>query len=184
MSGPLSGVRILDLTIWMQGYGTSMVGDMGAEVIKIENLPKGDPVRGIQEIRTGFDYGDSAINPLLQVTARSKKSLALNLGLPGAREIVYRLARESDVFASNLRLRSLTQWGLDYPSLKAVNPRLIYVRDSGWGAGGPDKDAPGMDIAVQARGGIMSMMVTGEDAPPPPGVVTGLADKFGALHFP
>jgi len=183
MSGPLSGVRILDLTIWMQGYGTSMLADMGAEVIKIENLPKGDPVRGIQEIRTGFDYGDSAINPLLQVTARSKKSLALNLGLPGAREIVYRLARESDVFASNLRLRSLTQWGLDYPSLKAVNPRLIYVRDSGWGAEGPDKDAPGMDIAVQARGGIMSMMVTGEDAPPPPGGVTGLADKFGALQF-
>lgn len=183
MSGPLAGVRILDLTIWMQSFGTSMLGDMGAEVIKIESFPKGDPVRGMQELRIGFDYAESPVNPLLQVTSRSKKSIAVDLHQPGARDVVYRLARECDVFASNLRSRSLNQWGLDFPSLKAANPRIIYVLDSGWGAKGPDKDAAGMDIAVQARGGVMSMMVTGEDAPPPPCAVSGLADKVGALQL-
>lgn len=183
MSGPLEGVRILDLTIWMQSFGVAMLGDMGAEVIKLEDFPKGDPVRGLQELRTGFDLGDTPVNPVLQVTSRSKKSVAINLRQPAAREVVYRLARECDVFVSNLRPRSLAKMGLTYAAMQAANPRIIYVIDSGWGAKGPDKDFPGMDIAVQARGGAMSMMVTGEDAPPPPAGLSGLADKVGAQQL-
>jgi crotonobetainyl-CoA:carnitine CoA-transferase CaiB-like acyl-CoA transferase len=183
MGGPLDGVRILDLTVWLQSLGTSMLGDMGAEVIKLEDFPQGDPARGLQELRTGFDIGESPVNPLIQVTSRSKKSIAINLRLPGALDIVCRLAKGCDVFVSNLRPRSLNKWGLNYPALKAANPRIIYVMDSAWGANGPDKDLPGMDLAVQARGGIMGMMVTEENAPPPPWAVSGLADKVGALQL-
>ncbi|MSQ33383.1 MAG: CoA transferase [Dehalococcoidia bacterium] len=171
---PLEGVRVLDMTIWQQGpVATMMLGDLGAEVIKIEEPRSGDPGRYLRSATTGTDY---PLCVYFEANNRNKKSLAINLRLAPGREALYRLVAGADVFVSNYRTTTLQQMGLDYPSLRALNPRLVYAQATGFGLAGPDKDRPAFDIAAQARGGMLS--ISGHGPPGPIGA--GMADQYGA----
>jgi len=156
--GPLSGVRVLDLTQFLSGpFGTQILGDLGAEIIKVE-APQGELSRSVPPY---FVEGDSAY--YLSVN-RNKKSVVIDLKTQQGAEIVRDLALQCDMLIENNRPGVLARLGLDYETMKAVNPRLIYCSISGFGQSGPDKDLPAYDMIVQAMSGGMSLTgVAGED---------------------
>src|SRR2546426_4579485 len=142
MDAPLKGIRVVDWTIWQQGpVATTMLADMGAEVIKIEERDKGDPGRGIIAVAGGAT-GKMGRNFYFEANNRHKKSITLDLKNPQAREIVYKLAAVSDVFVQNFRKGVAGRLGLDYAALSKANPRLIYASASGYGPDGPDSAEP------------------------------------------
>jgi crotonobetainyl-CoA:carnitine CoA-transferase CaiB-like acyl-CoA transferase len=154
MSLPLAGVKVLDLTIFMAGPYCSMVlGDLGAEVVKIETFPDGDNARRFDPQVNGESYCFAMMN-------RNKKSLALDLKQPAGREVFLRLAAQADIVLENFRPGVTRKLGIDYDSLKAVNPALIYASMSGFGQTGPYSSKGGFDIIAQGMSGIMTM--TGE----------------------
>lgn len=179
---PLEGTKIVDFTIWLQSFGVAMLGDMGADVWKVEELPDGDPLRNTANLRTLQYKPLPKVNFRFETTCRNKRSVAVDVKSEEGKELIRRLAAQADVFVSNRRRAALEKWGLGYERLSALNPRLIYAIDSGWGPKGPDRDLPGMDMAVQARGGLMSQMGDAGTPPPAWGVPT-LADKVGALQL-
>lgn len=174
---PLEGVRVLDLTVLINGpLGTALLGDMGAEVIKIEDLPSGDPARAHRLDGLPLPH---PINYLIELQSRNKKSLGLDMRQEGASEVLHRLVRQVDVFVSNLRENSLKRWRIDYDTLREFNPRLIYAIATGYGGVGPDADQPSQDYAAMARSGLLS--VIGEpDQPPPPLGMVAIGDHMGA----
>jgi CoA:oxalate CoA-transferase len=179
MSGPLDGIRIVDWTIWQQGpVATQMLADLGAEVIKIEERERGDPGRGITAV-AGSSTVKSGRNYYFEANNKHKKSIALNLKQPEAREIVHRLAARSDVFVQNFRKGVAQRLGLGYAELAALNPRIIYASASGYGPEGPDSGEPSFDYLGQARSGIMNAIGTGSTAPTY--VYGGIADQMGAI---
>ncbi len=179
MKGPLTGIRIIDWTIWQQGpVATQMLADLGAEVIKIEERDKGDPGRGIVAV-AGASTGKSGRNFYFEANNKHKQSIALDLKRPEAREIVYRLAAKSDVFVQNFRKGVAARLGLGYPAMRAHNDRLIYASASGYGPEGPDSGEPSFDYLGQARSGIMN--ATGVDGSPPNYIFGGIADQMGAV---
>jgi crotonobetainyl-CoA:carnitine CoA-transferase CaiB-like acyl-CoA transferase len=179
MSGPLDGIRIIDWTIWQQGpVATQMLADLGAEVIKIEERERGDPGRGITAV-AGSATVKSGRNYYFEANNKHKKSIALNLKQPEAREIVHRLARHSDVFVQNFRKGVAQRLGLGYADLCALNPRIIYASASGYGPEGPDSGEPSFDYLGQARSGIMNAIGSGSTAPTY--VYGGIADQMGAI---
>jgi crotonobetainyl-CoA:carnitine CoA-transferase CaiB-like acyl-CoA transferase len=174
MTFPLAGIRVLDMTIWQQGtYSTAMLADMGADVIKIEGPSSPDPGRGLTS------DGRTPLGAYFHSHNRSKRAICVELTHPDGREVLHRLAKDADVFVSNMRRRALVKLGADYETLSKINPRLIYGRASGYGPNGPDADLGSMDIMAQARGGIMS--VTGEPDGWPKPVGVPFADHVGAL---
>ena len=178
MAMPLDGIRVIDWTIWQQGpVCSSMLGDMGAEVIKIEDRESGDPGRGIVRM-SGIDVG-SRPNFYFEANNRNKKSLTLDLRQPEAREIVYGLVAISDVFVQNFRKGVAGRLGLDYATLREHNPRLVYASATGYGPEGPDSGEPSFDYLGLARSGIM--MAAGEPDMPPVCVAGGIADQMGAI---
>jgi crotonobetainyl-CoA:carnitine CoA-transferase CaiB-like acyl-CoA transferase len=178
MTMPLEGIRVLDWTIWQQGpVSTTMLGDLGAEVIKIEEREKGDPGRGILQM-SGVDLSDRP-NFYFEANNRNKKSLTLDLNKPEAREIVYGLAAKSDVFVQNFRKGVAARLGLDYATVRAHNDKLIYASASGYGPEGPDSGEPSFDHLGLARSGIM--LATGEPDMPPLAIAGGIADQMGAI---
>ncbi len=179
MSGPLDGIRIIDWTIWQQGpVATQMLADLGAEVIKIEERERGDPGRGITAV-AGSGTVKGGRNYYFEANNKHKKSIALNLKQPEAREIVHRLAARSDVFVQNFRKGVAQRLGLGYADLAAHNPRIIYASASGYGPEGPDSGEPSFDYLGQARSGIMNAIGTGSTAPTY--VYGGIADQMGAI---
>jgi len=179
VNAPLTGIRIIDWTIWQQGpVATQMLADLGAEVIKIEERERGDPGRGIFAIAGGATQKGSR-NFYFEANNKHKKSITLDLKLPEAREIVYRLAARSDVFVQNFRKGVAARLKLDYESLKTLNPRLIYASASGYGPAGPDSGEPSFDYLGQARSGIMN--ANGADGLPPVYLLGGIADQMGAI---
>jgi crotonobetainyl-CoA:carnitine CoA-transferase CaiB-like acyl-CoA transferase len=158
-SPPLAGVRVVDLSqIGAGPYGTSMLGDMGADVIKVEPL-SGESFRFIDNI---FDVGDSAY---FYGVNRSKRSLTLDLRHPESADLVRRLAEQADVVVVAFRPDTVERLGIGYERLSVYNDQLIYCQISAFGEDGPRAHQPGMDILGQAIGGIMGM--TGErDGPP------------------
>jgi len=179
MSGPLDGIRIIDWTIWQQGpVATQMLADLGAEVIKIEERERGDPGRGITAV-AGSSTVKGGRNYYFEANNKHKKSIALNLKQPEAREIVHRLAARSDVFVQNFRKGVAQRLGLGYADLAALNPRIIYASASGYGPEGPDSGEPSFDYLGQARSGIMNALGTGSTAPTY--VYGGIADQMGAI---
>jgi crotonobetainyl-CoA:carnitine CoA-transferase CaiB-like acyl-CoA transferase len=179
MSGPLDGIRIIDWTIWQQGpVATQMLADLGAEVIKIEERERGDPGRGITAV-AGSSTVKSGRNYYFEANNKHKKSIALNLKQPEAREIVHRLAARSDVFVQNFRKGVAQRLGLGYAELATLNPRIIYASASGYGPEGPDSGEPSFDYLGQARSGIMNAIGTGSTAPSY--VYGGIADQMGAI---
>jgi len=179
MSAPLTGIRIIDWTIWQQGpVATQMLADLGAEVIKIEERERGDPGRGIVAV-SGGPTGKGGRNFYFEANNKHKQSITLDLKRPEAREIVYRLAAKSDVFVQNFRKGVAARLGLGYAALKAHNPMLIYASSSGYGPEGPDSAEPSFDYLGQARSGIMN--ATGADSEEPIYIYGGVADQMGAI---
>jgi len=179
MKGPLTGIRIIDWTIWQQGpVATQMLADLGAEVIKIEERDKGDPGRGIVAV-AGVSTGKSGRNYYFEANNKHKQSIALDLKRAEAREIVYRLAAKSDVFVQNFRKGVAARLGLGYPDLRAHNDRLIYASASGYGPLGPDSGEPSFDYLGQARSGIMN--AAGIEGDTPTYIHGGIADQMGAV---
>jgi crotonobetainyl-CoA:carnitine CoA-transferase CaiB-like acyl-CoA transferase len=178
MPMPLEGVRVIDWTIWQQGPVASvMLGDLGAEVIKIEERVGGDPGRGMLKL-SGVDLRDRP-NFYFEANNRNKKSIALDLKKPAGREIIHKLVEHSDVFVQNFRKGVPARLGLDAATLRAINPKLIYASASGYGPEGPESGAPSFDYMAQARSGIM--LAVGEPDMPPLAIAGGLADQMGAI---
>ena len=172
--GPLAGVTILDLTSVLMGpYTTQIFADLGADVIKIES-PDGDTTRGLPPV---IDKGRGGM--FLNIN-RGKRSLALDLKLPSARDVVIRLARNSDVFIHSMRAAAIGRLGLGYPALKSANDKIIYANMYGFGRGGPYSDYPAYDDIVQAASGLASLQgrLTGGD---PGYVASAVADKVAGL---
>ncbi len=168
--GPLSGVRVLDITHVMAGSFCGMVlADMGADVVKIEKVDGGDTMRA--PARPGFSpFG--AVN-------RNKRSLAIDLAAPDGAAAVRRIARTADVVVENYRHGALPKLGLGYDDLAAENPALIYCSISGFGATGPYATRGGFDLVAQGMSGIMSF--TGEPGRPPVKVGVPIADLNAGL---
>jgi crotonobetainyl-CoA:carnitine CoA-transferase CaiB-like acyl-CoA transferase len=164
-SGPLQGIRVVEMGIWVAGPATAAVlGDWGADVIKIENPAGGDPVRGMLALGIPVEL---PVNPTVELDNRNKRSVAINVHTPAGREAVRRMLRTADVFVTNLRAAALQRAGLSYADVRSENPRLIYAVISGYGARGPEKDRAAYDYAAfWARAGAMASL--GEpDCPPP-----------------
>lgn len=155
MGLPLSDIRILDLSLIMAGpYCTLILGDLGAEVIKIERPGEGEGARGVPPY---FFEGESAYFIAMN---RNKKSMTLDLKSKKGKEIFYELAKKSDVVIDNFRPGVVKKLGVDFDTLKEMNSRIICCSISGYGETGPFNDRPAFDLIIQARGGIMSY--TGE----------------------
>lgn len=178
---PLAGIRVIGLEQYMSGpYCTMMLADAGAEVIKIERPGKGDPRRSIPPYaeRDGNKkaFGFMAYN-------RNKKSLALNVQSESGREILRKLAAVSDVVVENLRPGSMAKIGLDFESLRTVNPRLVYAMISGFGRlPGFQTDysnRPAFDIVAEAMSGVMNLI--GFEDKPPTYTLYGLADVYSGV---
>ncbi|MDD9854438.1 MAG: CoA transferase [Deltaproteobacteria bacterium] len=173
---PLDGIRVLDWTIWQQGpICSAMLGDLGAEVIKIEQRGTGDPGRWLAAAGGAAHAGD--LNWYFEANNRNKQSIALDLKKPEARQVVLELAERSDVFVQNFRKGVAARLGLDYASLRARNQRLIYASATGYGPDGPESGAPSFDHLGLARSGIMN--AAGEPDMPPLGIAGGVADQMG-----
>ena len=173
LSDVLSGVTVLDLSRNLAGpYCTMLLGDLGAEVVKVESL-SGDDTRRWRPPA----WGDESATFL--ACNRNKRSLALDLDAEGGRDIVTRLALDADVVVSSFRPGSLAKRGLDYESLVSVNPGLVYCSISAYGSRGPKQDLPGYDPVLQAESGIMS--VTGHRDGPPARLGVGAIDLGTAL---
>ena len=139
----LEGLRVIEHATYMAAPGAgSILADWGAEVIKIEP-PGGDPIRGFFST-IGTDYQD---NPVFDFDNRGKKSIIINTAEPDGQALVRELAETADVFLTNVRPGGLERAALDYPSLAAVNPKLVYCSLTGYGLTGPDRDRPGFDVA-------------------------------------
>ncbi len=157
---PLAGVRVLDLTRFVSGaYCTMVLDALGADVVKVEGLPGGDPYRSQGAVTVG------AQSALFASLNTGKRSLAVDLAAAGGRELVATLAAASDVFVQNARPGSLDRAGLGPGVLQARNPRLVYASVSGFGQSGPDAARGGFDLILQAASGLMA--VTGSEASGP-----------------
>jgi len=177
MAGPLDGIKVVELTQWQQGPVAGMrLGDLGAEVIKIEP-PTGDPARGIMRI-SGTEVAKMR-NYYFEGNNRNKRSMVLNLRTEKGKEVFFKMIGQSDVFLTNLRLDVPDKLGIGYEVLKEINPRLIYAHASGWGRNGPDVNLYSYDYTGIARGGLM--MMAGERDTPPGMLSGGLGDEMGGL---
>ncbi len=172
--GPLDGIRVLDLTRVLAGpYCTMFLGDLGAEVVKVEQPGVGDDTRGWGPPFTG---GESAY---FLCVNRNKKSITVDLKSKEGVALLRRLAERADVLIENFRPGAMEQFGLGEKNLRATNPRLIYASLSGFGADGPMSDAPGYDLIVQAWGGLMS--ITGQADGEPSKVGVAIIDLVAGL---
>lgn len=179
MSGPLDGMRVIDLTWLLSGpYATMILCDLGAEVIKIERPGTGDIARGNGPFIDGISSYFLSLN-------RGKKSVGLNLASEEGKEIFLRLVEKADVVVENFVPGVMKKLGLNYEVVKERNPRIIYAAISGYGQNGPYATKSALDVIIQAAGGIMS--ITGEPGGPPvrPGASLGdiIAGLFAAISI-
>ncbi|UCH54038.1 MAG: CoA transferase [Pseudomonadota bacterium] len=174
MASALEGLLVLDLSRHLAGpYCGMMLGDLGAEVIKIERPGGGDETR---QWGPPFVGGESAY---YLCTNRNKKSVTLNLKSARGIELARALARSADVIIENFGAGGAERLGLGFETLRATNPRLVYCSITGFGQTGPDRELGGYDLLIQARGGLMS--ITGEPDGPPLKVGAALIDVFAGL---
>jgi formyl-CoA transferase len=159
MSGPLAGIRVIDVTIAVLGpVATQILGDMGAEVIKVET-PEGDPMRQIGPAR---NPGMAAYFLNLN---RNKKSLVLDLKRPAAQAAMHRLAATADVFVHNMRPGAATRLGIDYPAISAANPRIVYAWASGYRPDSAYRDRAAFDDVIQGESGLAALNKGTDGAP-------------------
>jgi formyl-CoA transferase/CoA:oxalate CoA-transferase len=170
----LEGTRVLDFTRHMAGpYATLLLGDFGADVVKVESMPDGDPAR---HIGTAFISGESGV---FLHWNRSKRSIAIDMRRPESAEILRRLVAGADVLAENFRPGVADGMGIGYARVSQANPRLVYLSISAFGPEGPIAQYPGTDPVVQAMSGVVSL--TGEADGPPVLVGLPIADFSSAM---
>lgn len=186
MTGALGGLRVLDLSRVLAGpWASQVLGDLGAEVIKIERPGGGDETRAwgppYLRDREGKETTESAY---FLSANRNKKSVCIDLANPAGQALIRRIAEQSDILLENFKVGGLKQYGLDYESLKAVNPRLIYCSITGFGQTGPYAPRPGYDFLVQGMGGLMSITGRrqGEPGAGPQKVGVALTDVLTGLY--
>ena len=171
---PLSGIRVLDLSRVLAGpYCTMVLGDLGADVIKVE-YPEGDETSG-----WGLPFAAGERAYYLCVN-RNKRSIVLDFKTKDGRRVLHELVRSRDVLVENFRPGTLARYSLDYDSIFAINPHLIYCSITGFGHTGPLRDKPGYDFMIQAMGGLMS--ITGEPDGEPMKVGVAVADLFAGQN--
>ena len=172
---PLAGVRVLDVSQVMAGpYACMLLADMGADVIKVEPPDGGDQTRGAM----GFKLKGSDSMGFLNMN-RNKRSITLNLKSRAGREILFRMVKDADILVENYRPGVMKRLGIDYETLSAINPALVYASISGFGQTGPWAGRPGFDLMAQAMSGVMS--VTGYPGGPPVKAGVPVADIGCAL---
>ncbi|GBQ86328.1 putative acyl-CoA transferase [Gluconacetobacter johannae DSM 13595] len=172
---PLAGIRVLDITQVMAGpVCTMLLGDLGADIIKIEPPGTGDQTRGAMGFRMKGDDSMGFLN-----MNRNKRSIALNLKNPAGRKIFLDLVKTADIVVENYRPGVVRKLGIDYETLSRINPRLVYASISGFGQTGPWAARPGFDLMAQAMSGVMS--VTGHPGGPPVKAGVPVADIGCAL---
>lgn len=175
--GPLSGLRVLDLTRVLAGPTcTQMLGDLGAEVIKIERPEAGDDTRGFAP---PFVPNTKESAYFVGVN-RNKKSVTLDIAKPEGQAIIHKLLEHCDILVENFKVGALAKYGLGYDQLAKTHPRLIYCSITGFGQTGPYAPRPGYDALIQAMGGVMSL--TGEPNGSPQKVGVPVADLFAGLY--
>ncbi|MFJ9647416.1 CaiB/BaiF CoA transferase family protein [Streptomyces sp. NPDC004244] len=172
-AGPLAGLRVLDLaTLFAGPLAATLLGDFGAEVVKVEHPGRPDPSRGHGPAKDG-------IGLWWKLLGRNKRTMTLDLSAPGGRDTLLRLAATADVVVENFRPGTLERWGLGWDELSAANPRLVLARVTAFGQQGPYARRPGFGTLAEAMSGFAA--ITGEPDGPPTLPPFGLADSIAAL---
>src|SRR5439155_9692019 len=170
--GALAGIRVIEIGQLIAGpFCGQLLGDMGAEVIKIEPPGEGDPMR---------KWGQGEVKTWWQVIARNKKSVSVNLRMAEGQEIVRRLAADADILIENFKPGTIEKWGLGPDVLQALNPRLIIVRMSGYGQTGPYASRAGFGGIGEAMGGWRA--IVGEPDRPPSRMGVSIGDSLAATY--
>jgi formyl-CoA transferase len=174
MTLPLSGLRVIELGQLIAGpFASKILGEFGADVIKIEPPLTGDPLRAWRMLHDGTSVWWAA-------HARNKRSITLNLREPEGQEVIRQLAKDTDIVIENFRPGALEKWGIGFKDLHAINPKLIMLRVSGYGQTGPYKDRPGFGVIGEAMGGLRYL--TGEPGRPPVRTGVSIGDTLSGLH--
>ena len=174
MTLPLSGLRVIELGQLIAGpFASKMLGEFGADVIKIEPPETGDPLRAWRMLHDGTSVWWAA-------HARNKRSITLNLREPEGQDVIRQLAKDADIVIENFRPGALEKWGIGFKDLHVINPKLIMLRVSGYGQTGPYKDRPGFGVIGEAMGGLRYL--TGEPGRPPVRTGVSIGDTLSGLH--
>ncbi|MEI6838631.1 MAG: CaiB/BaiF CoA-transferase family protein [Alcaligenaceae bacterium] len=174
MTLPLSGLRVIELGQLIAGpFASKILGEFGADVIKIEPPETGDPLRAWRMLHDGTSVWWAA-------HARNKRSITLNLREPEGQGVIRQLAKDADILIENFRPGALEKWGIGFKELHAINPKLIMLRVSGYGQTGPYKDRPGFGVIGEAMGGLRYL--TGEPGRPPVRTGVSIGDTLSGLH--
>lgn len=181
MAGPLSHIKVLDLSRILAGpWSTQMLGDLGADVTKIEKPGSGDDTRHWGPPFTQNADGSAGDAAYFLCTNRNKTSRTLDISTQEGQAEIQKLVKDSDIVVENYRVGGLKKYGLDYDSLAKINPGLIYCSITGFGQTGPYAARPGYDFLIQAMGGLMS--ITGEPDGPPEKVGVAIADLMTGMY--
>lgn len=178
MKQALAGLKVIDFSQLLQGpYATQMLGDLGADVIKIERIGSGDIYRGM----TFFNQwiaGDES--PCFMAWNRNKRSIAIDMKTEAGKKIILQLIEQADIVVENFRPGVMDRLGYGYETLKKMNPKIIYCSASGWGSDGPYLKRPGQDLLVQSVSG--AIMASGKKSDGPVAIGTALCDQVNALN--
>ncbi|WP_332881034.1 CoA transferase [Streptomyces sp. NBC_00564] len=177
----LEGVKVVELASWsFVPSSGAVLADWGADVVKIEHPETGDPQRGL--ISSGVVAGADGVNHFIEQPNRGKRSIGLDVATPEGLKVLHRLVEWADVFVTNLLPGSRQRLGIDVEQIRALNPKIIYARGSGYGIKGDDADRGGYDLAAYwARGGLGDGYLTSEDAGYPPVQRPAFGDVFGGF---
>ena len=181
-TGPLAGVKILDLSRIVAGPScTQILGDLGADIIKVERPVVGDDVRTWGPPFLQDDHGENTTESGYYLSVgRNKKSIALDFSKPEGKEILLELLDDCDILVENYRVGSLKKMGLDYDSVKAIKPGIVYCSITGYGQTGPYAPRPGYDMAAQSLGGLISLI--GEEGQPAAKVPIAIDDLMTGMY--
>ncbi|QNB47192.1 CoA transferase [Thermanaerosceptrum fracticalcis] len=173
MAPPLEGIKVLDLSLFVPGpFSTMMLADFGAEVIKIEQPDQGDFNRDLPPLLNGVGYRHLILN-------RNKKSMTLNLKSEEGKKVFYRLVRTADVIIENCRPGVTSRLGIDYNTVKEINPQIVYCSITGFGQTGPNRMVPAQDLNIMAYSGVLSLTGKQNGSPFIPGMQ--IADMASAM---
>ena len=180
MAGPLNGLKVLELARILAGpWAGQTVADLGADVVKVES-PEGDDTRGWGPPFVPAADGGDLSAAYFHACNRGKRSVVADFTTPEGRALVTALAASADVLIENFKVGGLARYGLDYASLSAINPRLVYASITGFGQDGPYASRAGYDFLIQGMGGAMS--ITGDPAGQPTKTGYAVADLFSGLY--
>jgi crotonobetainyl-CoA:carnitine CoA-transferase CaiB-like acyl-CoA transferase len=155
----LEGIRVIEWATFFSGPTTaSLLGDLGADVIKIEQPQRGDAIRGVDEVNRVSVRLPNGSNVMAEAANRNKRCITLDLSKEAGKKIAYRLIEKSDIFITNFLSATIAKCGMDYETIMRINPTIIYASMSGYGRKGPWADSPSFDLAAQAYSGMMMCM--------------------------